>query len=508
MNRRTPQQRNSTRSSARPEGPKTDGPLVAEFIETFCRLTKGDQAGQLIQLRPWQREILDGLFELLPNGRRKNRRGLLLLPRKNAKSTLAAGVALFGLFQEVGAEVLICAGDRQQARIVFRECSRMVDLDPVLSKKLRVMRDVIEYPETGSVLRVLSSDGSRAEGTNPSMVIFDELHVQPDDRLWNAVNLGSGARKDPLVLGISTAGSKTDAHGQDSLCYRLFQYGTRIQAGEVQDEAFFFRYFHAPEDLAWDSPEAWAAANPAFGDFLDPEDFAAAARSIAPAEFQTKRLNRWVSTITAWLPTGAWERLETGRKIERGEPCVVAWDGSFQLDASAAVACTLDGFIEPLLLYERPLDDPFWKVDIGQVEQDLRDLVEVRGLNVLELAADPFRWSRSLEALDREGPYAGKVVNFAQSPVRMVAACQKYAEAISQEELHWGGSPHLSAALTRHLANATVKIDRFGPRIVKEHRGSPRKIDLAVAAVMAFDRARYYANEAEKPIKSVEFVSL
>jgi phage terminase large subunit-like protein len=451
---------------------------------------------------------LDGLFEVRPDGRRKNRRGLLLLPRKNGKSTLASGIALFGLFQEVGAEVLICAGDRQQARIVFRECARMVELDPVLSQKLVVMRDVIEYPETGSVLRVLSSDGSRAEGTNPSMVIFDELHVQPDDRLWSAVNLGSGTRRNPLVLAISTAGSKTDARGQDSLCYRLWQYGMRIQAGEVVDDAFFFRYFHAPESLAWDSPKAWEMANPAYGDFLDPEDFEAAARSISPVEFQTKRLNRWVSTTSQWLPNGAWERLESDRRIQPGEPCVVAWDGSFQLDASAAVACTLDGFVEPLLLYERPLDDPHWQVDIGQVEQDLRDLVEVRGLNVLELSADPFRWSRSLEALDREGPYAGRVVNYAQSPVRMVAACQRVAEAVSQDQLHWGGVPHLSAALTRHLTNSAVKIDRFGPRIVKEHRGSPRKIDLAVAMVMAFDRARYYAGEADKPARSVEFIAL
>jgi phage terminase large subunit-like protein len=282
----------------------------------------------------------------------------------------------------------------------------------------------------------------------------------------------------------------------------------RIQAGEVVDDAFFFRYFHAPESLAWDSPKAWEMANPAYGDFLDPEDFEAAARSISPVEFQTKRLNRWVSTTSQWLPNGAWERLESDRRIQPGEPCVVAWDGSFQLDASAAVACTLDGFVEPLLLYERPLDDPHWQVDIGQVEQDLRDLVEVRGLNVLELSADPFRWSRSLEALDREGPYAGRVVNYAQSPVRMVAACQRVAEAVSQDQLHWGGVPHLSAALTRHLTNSAVKIDRFGPRIVKEHRGSPRKIDLAVAMVMAFDRARYYAGEADKPARSVEFIAL
>jgi phage terminase large subunit-like protein len=322
----------STPSSEQPAAPSGEGAVVADFIESFCRLSKGDEAGKLIKLRPWQRELLNEIFAHREDGRRKYRRGLLLMPRKNGKSLLAAGVALYSLFTEVGAEVAIVAGDRAQARIVFRECARMVELDPILSRKLHVIRDVIEYPETGSVLRVLSSEGSRAEGYNFSTVVFDEVHVQPDDRLWSTVNLGSGTRKNPLVLGISTAGSKTDSRGQDSLCYRLWQYGMRIQSGETQDDAFFFRYFTAPEGLAWDSPEAAKAANPAFGDFLDPEDFAAAARSLPREEYETKRLCRWTSQKTSWLPAGSWARLATDRRIQPGEK--IASEGSVVLHLS------------------------------------------------------------------------------------------------------------------------------------------------------------------------------
>ena len=153
-------------------------------------MSKGDGAGALISLRPWQREILDEIFAIREDGKRKHRRGLLLMPRKNGKSLLASGIALYSLFTEIGAEVAVVAGDRAQARIIFRECARMIELDPILSRKLHVLRDVIEYPETGSVLRVLSADASRAEGYNFSTVIFDEVHVQPDDRLWSTVNLG------------------------------------------------------------------------------------------------------------------------------------------------------------------------------------------------------------------------------------------------------------------------------------------------------------------------------
>ena len=456
-----------------------------------------------MKLRPWQREILTELFARREDGKRKYRRGLLLMPRKNGKSILASGIALYSLFTEIGSEVAIVAGDRAQARIVFRECARMVELDPILSRKLRVLRDVIEYPETGSVLRVLSSDADRAEGYNFSTVIFDEIHVQPDDRLWSTVNLGSGTRKNPLVFGISTAGSRTDAHGQDSICYRLFQYGMRLQSGEVTDDAFFFRYFHAPDDLAWDSPEAWAAANPAYGDFLDPEDFAAAARSIPRDTFETKRLNRWIQRATSWLPTGALERLQSDRRLQPGEKIVLSFDGSYDGDSSVVCGCSLDGHLEPLLAFERPIDDPHWRVDISEVETGILELA--KKFEVVELAADPYRWSRSLEALEKEGL---RVVHYPQSPSRMTASSQALFESVSQETLSWGGEAQLAGAFLRHFANATVKTDRFGPRIVKENRSSPRKIDLAVAAIMALDRARYYANEANKPAKEVGFVSL
>lgn len=466
-------------------------------------MSKGDGAGELIKLRPWQREILDEIFLIREDGKRKHRRGLLLMPRKNGKSLLASGIALYSLFTEIGAEVAVVAGDRAQARIIFRECARMIELDPILSRKLHVLRDVIEYPETGSVLRVLSADASRAEGYNFSTVIFDEVHVQPDDRLWSTVNLGSGARKNPLVLGISTCGSKTDARGQDSLAYKLFQYGMRLNAGEISDDSFYFRYFTAPEDLSWDSDEAARVANPAYGDFLDPEDFAAARRSIVREEYETKRLNRWTSTATSWLPPGSWERLEAPRRIEKGEKVVLAFDGSYDGDCTSVVACTLDGHLEPVLNFEKPIGDHQWKVDIGEVEAAVLEIA--KRYEILELAADPFRWARSLELFEKEGL---PVVHYPQSPSRMVAASQRFYEAVTQDEIKWGGEPILTASLTRHLSNAAVKVDRFGPRLVKEHRGSPRKIDLAVCAVMALDRARYYASEAEKPPRSVEFVSL
>ena len=321
------------------------------------------------------------------------------MPRKNGKSLLAAGIALYSLFNEIGAEVAIVAGDRAQARIIFRECARMVELDPVLSRKLHVLRDVIEYAETGSVLRVLSSEASRAEGYNFSTVLFDEIHVQPDDRLWATVNLGSGARKNPLVLGISTAGTKTDNRGQDSLCYKLWQYGMRLDSKELDDEAFYFKCFSASGDLAWDSPEAAKAANPAYGDFLDPEDFAAAARSIPRHEYETKRLCRWVYSSDPYLPGGTWDACKDGQIVLNPEDeIVLGFDGSFSNDSTAIVACRVaDKALFVLGHWERPIDgDLAWRVPIEEVELKMLDLFSKH--KVLEIVCDPFRWQRSMEA--------------------------------------------------------------------------------------------------------------
>lgn len=492
----------SSKRSSPPRGARgkkkraSQGHLVAEFIETFCRLTKGEQAGQLIKLRPWQREILDDLFSLREDGRRKYRRGLLGLPRKNGKSLLAAGIALYGLVvDEVGADVFVVAGDRAQARIVFRECARMVELDPILSQRLRVVRDMIEFPATGSVLRVLSADASRAEGLNPSLVVFDEVHVQPDDRLWSTMNLGSGTRSQPLVIGITTAGARFDSRGQDSLCYRLWQYGKRVESGEVEDSTFFFRWYAAKEDADWRAPETWRSANPALGDFLHEEDLRSAVLSLPEPEVRTKRLNQWVATATQWLPGGAWDRQTTDRKLQPGEDVILAFDGSFSNDCTAIVAATLDGHIETLAVWERPIDNPHYEVPISEVEDRMRELCAT--YQVREIAADPYRWARTLQAWEAEGL---PVVAYPQSPARMVPACAAFYEGVTQGKISHPDDPILS----RHLDNTTVKTDRLGPRIVKEHRTSPRKIDAAVCAVMAYDRARYHATAASQ----IETVSL
>ena len=139
-----------------------------------------------------------------------------------SKSQVASALALYGLLCDVaGAEVYSAAGDREQARIVFGTARRMVELDPRLSEAITVYKDTLEVPATGSIYRCLSSEAYSKEGLSPTLVVFDEVHVQPNSELWDTLTLGSSARREPLIVGITTAGSRTDALGRDRKSTRL-----------------------------------------------------------------------------------------------------------------------------------------------------------------------------------------------------------------------------------------------------------------------------------------------
>ena len=334
-----------------------DGDLYANFAEAVCRVTKdsvASPAGKLLQLRGWQRELMRHTLARREDGRYRHRTALVGMARKNGKSALAASMGLAGLtLGGNGSEIYSCAADRDQARIVFGTAKRMIELDSELSSMFTLYRDAIEFKDKGSVYRVLSSDAYSKEGLNPSpLVIFDEVHAQPSWELWNVLSLAGGARADSLLLGITTAGVKTQSNGQDSLCYSLYQYGQKVVKGEIKDPSFFFTWWE-PQQPESDhrTQSLWTEANPGFDDLLDKEEMQSAVLRTPEAEFRTKRLNCWVSTSVAWLPTGAWEALEDKDRFpEPGEEVILAFDGAFSNDSTALVMWLLGGDKQHLMV--------------------------------------------------------------------------------------------------------------------------------------------------------------
>lgn len=478
-----------------------DGEIYAAFAETLCRVTKdsiASPANKLLVLRTWQKDLLSHVLARREDGRFRHRTALVGVSRKNGKSALAASVGLAGLtLGGNGSEIYSCAADRDQARIVFGTAKRMVELEPELSDMFTLYRDAIEFKEKGSVYRVLSSEAYSKEGLNPGpLVIFDEVHAQPSRELWDVMSLAGGARADSLLFGITTAGVKTQSNGQDSLCYSLYQYGQRLAKGEIQDPSFFFAWWEPKNpEIDYRNEDAWAEANPGLADIVDLEEMQSAVLRTPEAEFRTKRMNCFVSTQTAWLPSGTWEALEDKERLpEPGEEIILAFDGAFSNDSTALVAWLLGGEKPHLMvvgLWERPLDaDNTWHVPVAEVEQTIINTARDSRFTVREIVFDPARWQRTFMVLDEEGL---PVVSYPNSAERMVPATQKFYEAVVNGSFTHDGDERLA----RHIGNCVTKQSSRGVMVSKST--SKRKIDAAVASIFGYDRATQ-APEPKKPV--------
>jgi phage terminase large subunit-like protein len=418
--------------------------------------------------------------------------------RKNGKTGDVAPIAVYGTFAEGdGAEVYSCAADRDQARLVFTAARRTVEMDPELMARAKLYRDAIEDTATGSIYRALSSEAYTKEGLSPTLVIADELHAWPNRELYDVMALAMGARVDPLMLIVTTAGVRTDSTGFDSIAYTLYQHGVRVATGEVDDPTFFMAWWEPRKsDAPIDDPRTWAEANPGLGDILDTADIRAAAQPgrTPEAEFRIKRLSQWVNAAHAALPSGVFEGRAVTRKLVPKERIVLFLDGSYSGDSTGLVGCTMDGFLDVVGAWERPPEDPVWRVDIGAVEKAVMDACVT--YDVVEVACDPFRWASSLQVLQAAGL---PVVEFNTAyPARIVPAWADFYDGVTTAKLTHSGDPRL----IRHVQNFVLKVDRLGPRPVKEHRGSPRHIDLGICAVGAYHRARWWASQPTGPFRS------
>ena len=448
-------------------------------------VSKGVRAGQPLLLTSWQCELLTSLYERRDDGLLRYRRSLIGLARKNGKSLLGTVVALYGLIEgEPGAEVYSAAGDRQQARVVFNEAKWQIMQSPALSGVCKVYRDVVEVPSTGAIYRVLSSDAKLQQGLNPSTVIFDELHVQPNDDLWDALTLGSGARKDPNIVAITTAGFDLD-----TVCGRLYNYGKEIVAGTKDDERFGFFWWEAPASCEIFDREAWATANPNLAEgLLDMEDMEVSMMQTAEVAYRRYRLNQWVRTDgESWLPKGAWELCRSDDELDPSVPLFVGIDMALKHDSIAVVVAQLQesGRVVTRAKIWHPQGGI---MDVAAVEQHIRDLGSQ--FTVQEFAYDPAFFQRSAEAMSDEG---FTMVEFSQSTARMVPACGTLYEYIVNGRLAHNGDP----VFTDQVMSAAQRSTDMGWRLSKGK--SKRKIDAAIALAMAVDRATRKIDAVPEP---------
>jgi len=488
-----------------PTPPPTLGPWVCRWIERYLVHSDGDFLGQPFRLRPWQAGFIWRAYELMPDGSRKHDRALMGLPKGNGKTELAAAIALAELAGPVmfngwaapgrprrpvartSPDIPVAASTFEQADTLFSSARTMVTAGPLDPFFECFDTEILPKGQSGRLYRVAAVAGAN-DGRRPTFFVSDELHEWEGrkERVHLVLSNGRAKRADTWELAITTAGWDIG-----SLLGRLYQYGKRIEKGEIDDPRFLFAWWEAPEDLELDDPEqrlqAVRAANPAAGDFLPEDAVVRRYDELGPSkvhEFRRYYLNQWSSVPERWLPDGMWEACAEEVEVPDGTRIVIGFDGSYARDSTALVGCTLGPRPHLFVIghWERPegaTED--WRVDIGDVEQTIVNACA--RWEVTAIACDPFRWQRSIQTLGEAGL---PVVEWpSHSAARMAPACAAFEDAVQGRTLSHDGSEDLA----RHIRNSVVKIDSRGKRITKVHKDSEQRIDLAVGAVVAYDMA-------------------
>jgi phage terminase large subunit-like protein len=426
----------------------------------------------------WQERVLR---DLVP-GQERPRVAYGQLARKNGKTTVAAMEALVELCLYPGRHIYaVSDSERNLHSVLWLELVTMINRSEYLRKGIYVFKNKLENPFNGSFLELRPGNFQASQGINPHLVLADEVHLMKPE-VWHGYTMSMAAREDPLLLGITTPG-----YSLTGIAYDTY---TEIKAGE--SDVYSIIYEPSNPGCAIDDREAWEEANPAICEvpgLLRSLEYDVT--HLPEHEFRRFRLGQWTAVEESWLPYGAFQACGTDRELQPGEECFLGFDGSWSGDSTGLVACTRDGHLQVLGHWFKPNLSAEWRVPISDVEEAIR--LACRTLTVREIAADPARWSRSLQALANEGL---PVVEYPQSPARMIPSTARFYDAVLDRKLTYCKKRPHGKALEVHIANARVKESAAGIMVRKEHKDSPAKIDLAVCAILSHDRATRARNRA------------
>lgn len=489
-----------------------------KFIELLSH-TKGAFYGQPFKLLPWQKNLVANVFGTVRDDKPDTRQYSMAyteIPKKQGKSELGAAVALYLLCAdgEQRAEVYGCAADRQQASIIYDVAVDMVRQQPVLKKHIKILQSTkrMVYLPTSSIYQVLSSDVPSKHGLNVSGCVFDELHTQPTRELWDVMTQGSGdARKQPLWWVMTTAG--TD---RNSICWEIHSKAKDLLAGKKKDPYFYPVIYGLDDEDDWTDERNWYKANPSLGITIDIDKVrqAFARAQETPSDenmFRQLRLNQWVKQSVRWMPMDRWDqcRMQYSPEDLKGRECYAGLDLSATTDITAFVLVfpPLDGDPEePYLILPYcwvpeesrklrvrrdhvPYDDwvgrdqmretPGDVVSYEHVRKDIKDLAEI--YNIKEIAFDRWNASMLVQELQSDGM---TMVQFGQGFRDMSPPTKELMRMVLDRKIAHDGNPVLRWCID----NAMVKTDPAG-NIKIDKEKSTERVDLAIALVMALDRA-------------------
>lgn len=496
-------------------------PALADRVVNFVSCLKhveAEWAGKPFRLAPWQEnEIIRPLFGTVnAEGIRQYRTAYIEIPRKNGKTSLLAALVLYLLCAdgEHGAQIYSAASDQEQASIIFRIASQMIHSCPALAKKCKVIESTkrIIYHPTNSFYHALSAEAFSKHGYNPHAVVYDELHAAPNRDLWDVLQTSMGARRQPLMIAITTAG-----YDRETICYEQHDYAERLLNGSHVDPTYFPFIRGAAREDDWKDPAVWAKANPNLGvsvkmEFLQAECNKAVAIPAYQNTFRRLFLNQWTEQNTIWLDMDVWKAsagsIPSDDKLF-GRSCYAALDLSSTTDLSAFLMVFPwdDGSFKLVPHFWIPAENIRERMNRDRVPYDawVRDgLVTATPGNVIdyayikahilkaaskhqiqELAFDRWGAIKLVTELQDEGM---TVIPFGQGFASMSGASKEFQKYVLEKKLHHGNNP----VLNWMAGNVAVRQDPAG-NIKPDKASSKSRIDGIVASIMALDRAVRHA---------------
>jgi phage terminase large subunit-like protein len=491
---------------------------------------KGEWAGKPLVLSPWQGFIVGSIFGWLRvDGTRRFREAYEEVPRKNGKSTKDAGLGIRLAFfdDEPGAEVYCAATKKDQAKIIFGDAKQMVLRTPSLRKQLQVFTNNLSSIQLASKLEPLGADEDTMDGLNVHAALVDEVHAHKTSGVVDALKTATGARRQPLIKYVTTAG-----YDRTSICWKLRDYAVKVLEGTFQDDTFFAYIACADPGDDYRDPRTWAKANPNLGvsvSVVDLERKAKQAEHMPAAmnAFLRLHLNQWTEQAERAIDMELWDEAagEVSRLRLYGKPCFAGLDMASTSDLAAKVdlfgpdeagvydvlarfwipkASILSGTSRRSEEMRRQLE--LWTEQgfITATEGNVTDydfvekaiLEDAERFHLRELAFDRWNVTQLITHLQDEwgtGDTARiKVVDVGQGFASMAGPTKEFLRLVADKRIRHGGNP----VLRWMVSNLSLKQDPAG-NLKPDRESSGDKIDGVVALIMALGRSMVAPAEGE-----------
>ena len=498
------------------------GDRVVRFFAKHIRHVEGELRGKLFKLERWQHKLLRRLFGWFSktDKTRKYRSVFLFVPRKNGKSTFAAGVALYLLFadKEPAANIVSAAGDEEQAMLIFDMAKQMMAFDPMLSEMGKSFAASIVDYKNGSNYMPLSKVAKTKHGKNLHGIIFDELHAQDDRDLFDVLQTSTGARRQPMEVYTTTAG-----FDKESICYEQYEYAKQCAADPSFDPTFFPAIFEAiePDDDPnfWQSEAFWLQANPNFGISIKKAYFEKEVRKAKnnPAyenTFKRLHLNIWTEQDVRAVPMHEWEMCGDKYQFEEadlyGEKCWLGLDLSSRNDLSALAllfkwkgpndswgkeiwTVVMRFWCPQKVLFENRSKKryamwekkgilktcPGGRIDYKDIRKEINDLSKL--FNIQEIAVDPWNAHQLSTELEEEDGFT--LVQIRQGIYSLSDPTKEFLTSIGEVEFAHGNN----LVLTWNARNLATEEDSAG-NLKPSKNKSKEKIDGCVAIITGLAR--------------------